>query len=81
MIVGIQKFDMNYEPFYMCKCHGTVWKTRNDVVFNKKLLSSPQVIIIYKMLMLVIKTWRPLLMPKLKPMAEDMISLLSASAC
>jgi hypothetical protein len=58
----------------------TIWKTQNDVVFNKKLLSSPQAII-YKTLMLVIKTYCPLLKPKLMPMVEDMISLLSASAC
>jgi hypothetical protein len=55
----------------------TIWKTRNDVVFNK-VLSSP-VAIIYKSLMLV-KSWRPLLKPKLKPMADDMINLLSAGA-
>jgi hypothetical protein len=55
----------------------TIWKTRNDVVFNK-VLSSPAAII-YKSLMLV-KSWRPLLKPKLKPMADNMINLLSAGA-
>jgi energy-converting hydrogenase Eha subunit C len=48
------------------------------VVFNKKLLSSLQVII-FKTLLLV-KTWRPLLKPKLKLVADEMISLLSANA-
>ena len=36
-------------------------------MFNKKVLSSPMVIIYnYKTLMLI-KTWRPLLKPKLRP--------------
>jgi hypothetical protein len=39
----------------------SIWKARNDVVFNKKLMTSP-VALIYKTPML---TWRPLLMPKL----------------
>ncbi|CAD6343910.1 unnamed protein product [Miscanthus lutarioriparius] len=56
----------------------TIWKARNDVVFNKKTVASP-VAIVYKTLMLV-KTWRPLLKPKLKPLVDDMISLVSASA-
>jgi hypothetical protein len=33
----------------------SIWKARNDVVFNKKTLSSP-VVLIYKTIMLV-KTW------------------------
>jgi hypothetical protein len=41
----------------------TIWKTRNDVAINKKMLSSP-VAIIYKTLSLI-KTWRPLLKMKL----------------
>jgi hypothetical protein len=56
----------------------TIWKTRNDVVFNKKMLSSPTALI-YKVITLV-KTWSPLLKPKLKPMAEDTINLVSANA-
>jgi len=48
------------------------------VVFNKKVLSSP-VALVYKTLMLT-KTWRPLLKPKLKPMAEEMINLISDNA-
>jgi hypothetical protein len=56
----------------------TIWKTRNDVAINKKMLSSP-VAIMYKTLSLI-KTWRPLLKMKLKPMAEEMLDLLSASA-
>ena len=56
----------------------SIWKTRNDVVFNKKILSS-SVALIYKTVM-VVKTWSPLLKPKLKPIAEDMIQLLSANA-
>lgn len=55
-----------------------IWKTRNDVVFNKKILSS-LVALIYKTV-LVVKTWSPLLKPKLKPVAEDMIQLLSVNA-
>jgi hypothetical protein len=42
------------------------------------MLSSP-VAIMYKTLSLI-KTWRPLLKMKLKPMAEEMLDLLSASA-
>ena len=56
----------------------TIWKPWNDVVFIKKVLHSP-VAIIYKTLTLV-KAWRPLLKPKLKPMAEEMINLVSANA-
>jgi hypothetical protein len=56
----------------------TTWKTRDDVVFNKKVLHSP-VAIIYNTLTLV-KTWRPLLKPKLKPLVEEMINLVSAKA-
>ena len=48
------------------------------MVFNKKVLSS-LVALVYKTLMLT-KTWQPILKPKLKPMAEDMISLISAQA-
>jgi len=51
---------------------------KREVVFNKKVLSSP-VALVYKTLM-VSKSWHPLLKPKLKPMAEDMINLLSANA-
>jgi len=36
----------------------SIWKAYNDVVFNKKLLSSPKSLI-HKMIMLV-KTWSPL---------------------
>jgi hypothetical protein len=55
----------------------TIWKARNDVVFNKKTVTSP-VAIVYKTLMLV-KSWRPLLKPKLKPMAEEMIGHIAAN--
>ena len=56
----------------------SIWKSGNEMVFNKKVLSSP-VVLVYKTLMLT-KTWQPILKPKLKPMAEDMISLISAQA-
>ena len=56
----------------------TIWKARNDVVFNKKTMTSP-VAIIYKTLM-VVKSWRPLLKPKLKPVVEDLIDLLASNA-
>ena len=56
----------------------SIWKSKNEMVFNKKVLSSP-VALVYKTLMLT-KTWRPILKPKLKPMAEDMINLISAQA-
>jgi hypothetical protein len=56
----------------------SIWKSRNDVVFNKKIVMSP-VALIYKMLMLS-KTWRPLLKPKLKPMADEMINRISTNA-
>jgi hypothetical protein len=48
------------------------------VVFNKKLISSPMVFI-YKTITLV-KTWSPLLKPKLKPLADEMIQMVSARA-
>jgi hypothetical protein len=47
------------------------------VVFNKKIVTSP-VALIYKTLMLS-KTWRPLLKPKLKPMADEMINRISTN--
>ena len=56
----------------------TIWKARNDVVFNKKTMTSP-VAIIYKTLM-VVKSWRPLLKPNLKPVANDMINLVASNA-
>ena len=56
----------------------SIWKARNDVVFNKKTMTSP-VAIIYKTLM-VVKSWRPLLKPKLKPVANEMINLVASNA-
>ena len=56
----------------------SIWKAHNDVVFNKKTMTSP-VAIIYTTLM-VVKSWRPLLKPKLKPVAEDLIDLLASNA-
>ena len=64
--------------FLCAEAMWTVWKTRNDAVFNNKVQTSPAAII-YKMLMLV-KTWCPLLKPKLRPMEDDMFNLLSAGA-
>jgi hypothetical protein len=55
----------------------SIWKSRNDVVFNKKIMSSP-VALIYKTLMLT-KTWRPLLKPKLIPMADEMMNKILAN--
>jgi hypothetical protein len=48
----------------------------NDVVFNK-IMSSP-VALLYKTLMLT-KTWRPLLKPKLIPMADEMMNKILAN--
>ena len=56
----------------------TIWKARNDVVFNKKTMTS-LVAIIYKTLT-VVKSWRPLLKPNLKPVANDMINLVASNA-
>jgi hypothetical protein len=56
----------------------TIWKTRNDVVFNKKVVSSPSVLI-FKTLTLV-KSWCPLLKPKLSERADEVINLLTARA-
>jgi len=50
----------------------SIWKSR------KKIVTSP-VALIYKMLMLS-KSWRPLLKPKLIPMADEMMNLISAKA-
>jgi hypothetical protein len=56
----------------------TKWKTRNDVVFNKKVLSSPSTLI-FKTLMLV-KSRCPLLKTKLSERADEVISMLTARA-
>ena len=56
----------------------TIWKARNDVVFNKKTMTSP-VAIIYKTLM-VVKSWCPLLKPNMKPVANEMINLVASNA-
>lgn len=56
----------------------TLWKTRNDLVFNKKVISTPMVVV-YKTLMLI-KTWRPLVKPKLSDMTNEMINLISTNA-
>jgi len=56
----------------------TIWKARNDVVFNKKTITSP-VTIIYKTLM-VVKSWRLLLKPNLKPVANEMINRVASNA-
>jgi hypothetical protein len=58
----------------MFVCVGVLWtlcKAHNDVVFNKKTVSTPA-LLVYKLISLV-KTWIPLLKPKLKPLAEEMI--------
>jgi hypothetical protein len=56
----------------------TIWKTRNNAVFNKKVITSPTTLI-FKTLTLV-KSWRPPLKPKLKNKADEVISLLTACA-
>jgi hypothetical protein len=56
----------------------TIWKTHNDLVFNKKVISMPMVVV-YETLMLI-KTWRPLVKPKFSAMTNDMINLMSANA-
>ena len=48
------------------------------MVFDKKTMTSP-VAIIYKTLM-VVKSRRPLLKPKLKPVANDMINIVASNA-
>jgi hypothetical protein len=48
------------------------------VVFNKKTLSSP-IVLVYRVISLV-KTWTPLQKPKLKPLAEEMLQSVSANA-
>ena len=55
-----------------------IWKTRNDMAINKKVLIAPKVII-FKTFMLI-KSWRPLLKAKLEPTAEEMLNLLTANA-
>jgi len=56
----------------------TIWKTCNDLVFNKKVISTPMVVV-YKTVMLI-KTWRPLMMPKFSAMTDDKINLMSVNA-
>ena len=55
----------------------TIWKTRNDVVFNK-VMSSPKAII--RKTLMLIKTWRPLVKAKLSPMADEMINVMAVNA-
>jgi hypothetical protein len=45
-------------------------------MFNEKVLASPNAVI-FRTLMLV-KSWCPLLKPKLQPMADEMINLIAA---
>jgi hypothetical protein len=58
----------------------SIWKTQNGVVFDKKVVTSPMVLV-YKTLKLS-RAWHPLLKPKLdlEPMAEDMINRISSKA-
>ncbi|CAD6239762.1 unnamed protein product [Miscanthus lutarioriparius] len=56
----------------------TIWKTRNDVVFNKKVMSSPAAII--RKTLMLIKTWHRLVKAKLSPMADEMINVMATSA-
>jgi len=53
-----------------------IWKTRNELVFDKKVVSSPSTLI-YKALLLA-KSWRPLLKPKMMPMADGMLNNISS---
>lgn len=64
--------------FICARAMWSIWKARNDVVFNKKALNSP-VALVYKTMMMV-KSWHPLLKTKMKSLAEDMINLLAAKA-
>jgi hypothetical protein len=50
----------------------TIWKTTNDMAINKKVLTSPKVVI-YKTLILI-KFWRPMLKLKLESTAEERCS-------
>jgi len=54
----------------------SIWKTRNELVFDKKVVSSPSTLI-YKALLLA-KSWRPLLKPKMMPMADGMLNNISS---
>ena len=77
----VDRFRGKRQQVTLFLCAGalwTIWKARNDVVFNKKVMTSP-VAIIYKTLM-VVKSWRPLLKPNLKPVANDMIYLVASNA-
>jgi hypothetical protein len=56
----------------------SIWKARNDVVFNKRMLSTPEALI-HKTIMML-KTWSPLLKPKKKPLADEMIHSVLAYA-
>ena len=76
----VDRFRGKRQQVTLFLCAGalwTIWKARNNVVFNKKTVTSP-VAFVYKTLMLV-KSWRPLLKPKLKLVAEEMISLIASN--
>jgi hypothetical protein len=60
------------------RCGSCEKLVRNDVVFNQKTLSSPATLA-FRTISLV-KTWIPLLKPKLKPMAEEMMQMITANA-
>jgi hypothetical protein len=52
----------------------TLLKTRNDVIFNDKVLASPKTII--HETILLVKLWKPLLMSKAHDMAETILGKL-----
>ena len=77
----VDRYRVVKQEVLMFVCAGAMWmlwKARNNVVFNKKTVSAPT-ILVYKSISLV-KTWISLLKPKLKPLTEEMIQIATTSA-
>jgi len=74
---GVGSYERRVEKcnfFCVRMCSMDILESRNDVVFNDKIMASPSVVI-HKTIMLL-KTWKPLLKPKSKAVAETIFEKL-----